>query len=155
MSNDVENWIIVDDGKLTAEEINRAVYGRDSVDEYYQAHVQKSGCISLRTKWRPPLAEIASLAYEKSVSVTMEFDSVDNSEIGSMQFYYRRQRIEDLGGNIGVLQYYRPGAEPRWALEVAAKSAHMSTVAEKAKTVETNGELPFMESESPVRDPST
>ena len=39
-----------------------------------------------------------------------------------MQFYYRREVLEAMG-EIGVLDYYRPGAEPRWALEMAVKPA--------------------------------
>jgi hypothetical protein len=58
--------------------------------------------------------------YAKGLSVTMEFNSLENSEIGSMQFYYRREALEAMG-EIGVLDYYRPGAEPRWALEMGAK----------------------------------
>jgi hypothetical protein len=120
MSNTVKSWIEVHDGgKLTVEEVNLAVHGTAAVDDYCGAYLEKSGRISVRTKWAVPVGAVAQLAYNKGLSVTMEFDSLDNSEIGSMQFCYRREALEAMG-EIGVLDYYRPGAEPRWALEVAA-----------------------------------
>lgn len=121
MSNPVKSWIEVHEGgKLTVEDINLAVHGEHPVaSDYYSATLEKSGRISVRTKWAVPVGAVAQLAYNKGLSVTMEFDSLDNSEIGSMQFCYRREALEAMG-EIGVLDYYRPGAEPRWALEVAA-----------------------------------
>ena len=109
-----------DGGKLTVEDINLAVHGEHPVNDYYGAYLEKSGRISLRTKHAPPVGEIARLAYAKGLSVTMEFGSLDKGELGSMQFYYRREALEAMG-EIGVLDYYRPGAEPRCALEMAAK----------------------------------
>jgi hypothetical protein len=123
MSNTIKSWIEVHDGgKLTVEEVNLAIRGEHPVpSDYYSATLEKSGRISVRTKWAALVGAIAQLAYAKGPSVTMEFDLIDNSEIGSMQFYYRREALEAMG-EIGVLDYYRPGAEPRWVLEMAAKS---------------------------------
>jgi hypothetical protein len=110
-----------DGGKLTVEDVNLAVHGEHPVpSDYYSATLEQSGRISVRTKWAAPVGAIAQLAYRKGLSVTMEFDSLDNSEIGSMQFYYRGEALEAMD-EIGVLDYYRPGEEPRWALEMAAK----------------------------------
>ena len=122
MSNTVKSWIETHDGgTLTVEDVNLAVHGEHPVpNDYYSATLEKSGRISVRTKWAAPVGAVAQLAYAKGLSVTMEFDSLDNSEIGSMQFYHRREALEAMD-EIGVLDYYRPGAEPRWALEMAAK----------------------------------
>jgi len=123
MSNTVKSWIEVHDGgTLTVEDVNLAIHGEHPVpSDYYSATLEKSGRISVRTKWAAPVGAVAQLAYAKGLSVTMEFDSLDNGELDSMQFYYRREALEAMA-EIGVLDYYRPGAEPRWAMEMATKS---------------------------------
>src|ERR1700730_11276284 len=63
-------------------------------ENYYSAHRSKdSEWIRVRTKWSAPVGAIAKLAYEKGINVTMEFDSLDNSETGSMSATWRRFRI--------------------------------------------------------------
>ena len=121
MSNTVKSWIETHDGgKLTVEEVNLAVHGTATVDDYYSPRLEKSGRISLRTKHAPPVGEIARLAYAKGLSLTMEFDSLDSSEIGSMQLCYKRTALE-----YGVLleDYYRPGAVPQEIRDVDARYA--------------------------------
>jgi hypothetical protein len=59
------------------------------------------------------------LPYEKGINVTMEFDSLDNSETGSMQFFHKRAALED---GVSVLDYYRPGAAPQEVLEQAKRN---------------------------------
>jgi hypothetical protein len=127
MSNTVKSWIEVHDGgKLTVEDVNLAVHEEHPVpSDYYSATLEQSGRISVRTKWAAPVGAVAQLAYREGLNVTMEFDSLDNSEIGSMQFYYRRVELEAMD-EIGVLDYYRPGQAPRWALEMATKSKEKS-----------------------------
>jgi hypothetical protein len=118
MSNTVKSYIEVHDGgKLTVGEVNLAVHGEHPVpSDYYGACLEKSGRISIRTKWAAPVGAIAQLAYELGINVTMEFDSLDNSEVGSMQFCYKRHALEE---GVSILDYYRPGEAPQWALEQA------------------------------------
>jgi hypothetical protein len=124
MSDTVKSWIETHEGgKLTVEDINLAVHGEHRVaSDYYSATLEKSGRISVRTKWAAPVGAIAQLAYAKGLSVTMEFDSIDNSEIGSMQLYYRREALEAMD-EIGVLDYYRPGAVPQDVRDADARYA--------------------------------
>jgi hypothetical protein len=61
---------------------------------------------------------IAQLAYKKGINVTMEFDSLDNSEVGSMQFFHKRMALED---GVSLLDYYRPGTVPEEVLDQAKK----------------------------------
>lgn len=78
MSNTVKSYI----------EVNRAVYGGDvKPDGFYAAFLEKSGRISIRTKWAPTVGAIANLAYSKKLNLTLEFESFDNSEIGSLKFF--------------------------------------------------------------------
>jgi hypothetical protein len=65
---------------------------------------------------------IAQLAYERRINVTMEFESVDNSESGSMQFFRKTMALED---ELWVLNYYRPTAVPQEVLDMAAKEIQM------------------------------
>ena len=120
MSNTVKSYIEVHDGgKLTVGEVNLAVHGEHPVpSDYYGACLEKSGRISIRTKWAAPVGAIAQLAYELGINVTMEFDSLDNSEVGSMQFFHQRMALED---GVSLLDYYRPGAVPQEVLDMAAK----------------------------------
>lgn len=48
----------------------------------------------------------------------MEFDSLDNSEVGSMQFCYKRIPLEE---GVTRADYYRPGAVPQEVLEETEK----------------------------------
>lgn len=118
MSNTVKSCIEVHDGgKLTVGEVNLAVHGEHPVpSDSYGACLEKSGRISIRTKWAAPVGAIAQLAYELGINVTMEFDSLDNSEVGSMQFCYKRHALEE---GVSILDYYRPGEAPQWTLEQA------------------------------------
>lgn len=120
MSNTVTSYIITHDGgNLTVEDVNLAVHGTHSLptetgeENYYSAQQGKHG-ITIRTKYSPPVGAIAQLAYKKRINLTMEFDSLDNSEVGSMQFYYKRHAMED---GTTLSDYYRPGAEPQWVME--------------------------------------
>jgi hypothetical protein len=114
MSNDVTSMIeIHDGGKLTPEEVDIAVYGEQEVavadalghGSYYRAYQEKSGRIKIRTKWAPPVSRIAALAYTKRLNLTMEFDSLDKSEVGSLSFFVKDHALED-----GVTRedYYPP-----------------------------------------------
>ena len=124
MSNTVKSWIETHEGgKLTVEDINLAVHGEHPVQsDYYSATLEKSGRISVRTKWAAPVGVIAQLSYAKGISVTMEFDSLDNSEIGSMQFFYKRMALE---GGVSVFDYYRAGAVPQDVLDATARYTRM------------------------------
>ncbi len=127
MSKTMKSWIETHDGgTLTVEDVNLAVHGQHPVPgDYYGARLEKNGRISVRTRWNAPVGAIATLAYSKGISLTMEYESLDNGEIGSLQLYYRRESLEAMG-EISVLDYYRPGQAPRWALEMAAKSKEKS-----------------------------
>jgi hypothetical protein len=125
MSNTVTSYILVHDGgKLTVEDVNLAVHGVHPLPTYggkeensYSARQSKeSEWIKVRTKWSAPVGAIAHLAYKKGINLTMEFDSLDNSEVGSMQFFHKRVALED---GVSLLDYYRPGEAPQWALEQA------------------------------------
>ena len=103
MSNTVTSYILVlDGGKLTVEDVNLAVHGEHPLpnhgeeENYYSAR-QCKDCewITIRTKWSAPVGAIAQLAYERRITVTMEFDSLDNSETGSMQFFHKTGALED------------------------------------------------------------
>jgi len=128
MSNTVTSYILVHDGgTLTVEDVNLAVHGvhplpvRDGGKEenYYSARQSKqSEWIKVRTKWSAPVGAIAQLAYEKGINLTMEFDSLDNSEVGSMQFFHQRMALED---GVSLLDYYRPNTVPQEVLEMAEK----------------------------------
>jgi hypothetical protein len=130
MSNTVTSYIMVHDGgKLTVEDVNLAVHGvhplptyGEEVNYYSASQGKDSEWIKVRTKWSAPVGAIAQLAYEKGINLTLEFDSLDNSEIGSMQFYYRREALEAMG-EIGVLDYYRPGAVPQEVRDADARYA--------------------------------
>src|SRR6202021_2850641 len=128
MSNMVTSYILVHDGaKLTVEDVNLAVHGAHPLpnygseeENYYSAHYlgKDSEWILIRTKNRPPVGAIAQLAYERRINVTMEFDSLDNSETGSMQFFHKILVLED---GVSLLDYYRPGTVPQEVLDMAAK----------------------------------
>jgi hypothetical protein len=126
MSNTVTSYIMVDDGgKLTVEDVNLAVHGVHPLptygseeENYFSARQSKeSEWIKVRTKWSAPVGAIAQLAYQKGINLTMEFDSLDNSEVGSMQFF-QRVALED---GVSLLDYYRPGTVPQEVLDMAAK----------------------------------
>jgi hypothetical protein len=128
MSNTVRSYIRVHDGGgLTVEDVNLAVHGVHPLptygseeENYYSALQSKdSEWIIIRTKWAPPVGAIAGLAYERRINVTMEFDSLDNSETGSMQFFHKTLALED---GVSLLDYYRPGAVPQDVLDMAAKA---------------------------------
>ena len=112
------------------EDVNLAVHGVDPLpvydgggENYYSARQSKdSEWIKVRTKWCAPVGVIAQLAYEKGINLTMEFDSLDNSEVGSMQFFHKRVALED---GVSLLDYYRPGAVPQGVLDMAAKVTQM------------------------------
>jgi hypothetical protein len=123
----VTSYILVHDGgKLTVEDVNLAVHGVHPLpvydgggENYYSAHQRKdSEWIKVRTKWSAPVGAIAQLAYQKGINVTMEFDSLDNSETGSMQFFHKRVALED---GVSLLDYYRPGAVPQEVVEQAKR----------------------------------
>jgi hypothetical protein len=125
MSNTVTSYVLVHDGgKLTVEDVNLAVHGvhplptyRGEEENYYSARQSKeSEWIKVSTKWSAPVGAIAQLAYKKGINLTMEFDSLDNSEVGSMQFFHKRVALED---GVSLLDYYRPGAVPQEVLEQA------------------------------------
>ena len=125
MNNTVTSYILVHDGgKLTVEDVNLAVHGVHPLptygieeENYYSARQSKeSEWIKVRTKRSAPVGAIAQLAYKKGINLTMEFDSLDNSEVGSMQFFHKSMALED---GVSLLDYYRPGAVPQWALEQA------------------------------------
>jgi hypothetical protein len=126
MSNTVTSHILVhDDGKLTVEDVNIAVHGEHPLpksgedENYYSARKSKdSEWINVRTKWSAPVGAIARLAYEKRVNLTMEFDSLDNAEVGNMQFFHKRIGLED---GVSLLDYYRPGAVPQEVQDEAKK----------------------------------
>jgi hypothetical protein len=127
VSNTVTSYILVHDGgKLTVEDVNLAVHGVHPLptyggkeENYYNARQSKeSEWIKVRTKWSAPVGAITQLAYEKGINLTMEFDSLDNSEVGSMQFFHKRVALED---GVSLLDYYRPGAVPQEVLDMAAK----------------------------------
>lgn len=127
MSNTVTSHILVHDGgKLTLEDVNLAVHGVHPLptygseeENYYSASQSKgSEWITVRTKWAAPVGAIAQLAYEHRLNVTMEFDSLDNSETGSMQFFRKTLALED---GLSLLDCYRPTAVPQEVLDRAAK----------------------------------
>jgi hypothetical protein len=127
MSNTATSYILVHDGgKLTVEDVNLAVHGVHPLptyggkeENYYSARQSKeSEWIKVRTKWSAPVGAIAQLAYKKGINVTMEFDSLDNSEVGSMQFFHKRMALED---GVSLLDYYRPGTVPEEVLDQAKK----------------------------------
>jgi hypothetical protein len=126
MSNTVTSYIKVHDGgKLTVEDVNLAIYGEHPLlkwgeDENYYSATQAEGSewIKVRTKWIAPVGDIAQLAYKKQINLTMEFDSLDNSEVGSMQFCYKRIPLEE---GVTRADYYRPGAVPQEVLEETEK----------------------------------
>lgn len=127
MSNTVTSYILVHDGgMLTVEDVNLAVHGvhplrtyNSEEENYYSARQRKdSQWIKVRTKWAPPVGAIAQLAYQRRINVTMEFDSLDNSETGSMQFFHKTVALED---GMSLLDYYRPGAVPQEVLDMATK----------------------------------
>ncbi len=129
MSNTVMSYIqVLDGGTLTVEDVNRAVYGEHRLPEdngkpnYYSAHYvgNNSPWIKIRTKWGAPVGAIAQLAYARNLNVVMEFDSLDNSEVGSMQFFHKRVALEDA--DLTLIDYYRPGTAPREVLDQAAQS---------------------------------
>ena len=64
MSNTVKSRIEVHGGgKLTVEDVNLAVHGEHPVPSgYYSAALEKSGRISVRTKWAAPVGAIAQIA---------------------------------------------------------------------------------------------
>ena len=107
MSNDYKSWIEVHDGgKLTPEEVDIAVYGKEALigaDDYYRAYLEKSGRISIRTKYVPPVSAIAALALKKHLKVTMEFDSLDDSRVGSLRFFIKAHALEE---GVTVADYY-------------------------------------------------
>jgi hypothetical protein len=130
MSNMVTSYILVHDGgKLTVEDVNLAVHGIHPLpvhdgggENYYTAHQNKdSEWIVVRTKWSAPVGAIAQLAYERRINVTMEFDSLDNAEVGSMQFFH--QTMAPLEDGVSLLDYYRPNTVPQEVLEMAKKFA--------------------------------
>jgi len=119
MSNTVTSYILVHDGgTLTVEDVNLAVHGmhplptyRGEEINYYSASQDKdSEWIKVRTKWSTPVGAIAQLAYQKGISLTLEFDSLDNSEVGSMQLCYKRTALED---GVSREDYYRAGSVPQ------------------------------------------
>lgn len=124
MSNTVTSYILVHDGgKLTVEDVNLAIYGEHPLpkwgeeENYYSARQgEDSDWIKVRTKWSAPVGVIAQLAYTKGINLTMEFDSLDNSEVGIMQFFHQRIALEE---GVSLLDYYRPGAVPEQLLDVA------------------------------------
>jgi len=138
MSNTVTIYIKVHDGgKLTAEDVNLAIYGEHPLPNvqgenfsmtsydpnqepnYYSAtQAEGSEWIEVRTKWIAPVGDIAQLAYKKQINLTMEFDSLDNSEVGSMQFCYKRIPLEE---GVTPADYYRSGAVPQEVLEETEK----------------------------------
>jgi hypothetical protein len=127
VSNTVKSYILVlDGGKLSVEDVNLAVHGVHPLrtygseeENYYSASQSKgSEWITVRTKWAAPVGAIAQLAYARRINVTMEFDSLDNSETGSMQFFHKSVALED---GLSLLDYYRPGAVPQDVLDKAAK----------------------------------
>jgi hypothetical protein len=127
MSNTVTSYILVHDGgTLTVEDVNLAVHGVHPLpvhhgggENYYTAHQSEdSEWIIVRTKWSAPVGAIAQLAYERCINVTMEFDSLDNGETGSMQFFHKRGALED---GVSPPDYYRPNAVPQEVLEMAEK----------------------------------
>jgi hypothetical protein len=127
VSNTVTSYILVHDGgKLTVEDINLAVHGVHPLpvhdgggENYYTAHQNKdSEWIIVRSKWSAPVRAIAQLAYKRQINLTMEFDSLDNSEVGSMQFCYKRIPLEE---GVTRADYYRPGAVPQEVLEETEK----------------------------------
>lgn len=129
MSNTVTSYILVhDDGKLTVEDVNLAVHGvhplptcRGEEVNYYSASQGKdSEWIKFRTKWSAPVGAIAQLAYEKGINVTLEFDSLDNSEVGSMQLCDKRGALEH---GVWREDYYRPGAVPQEVRDADARYA--------------------------------
>jgi hypothetical protein len=131
MSNTVKSYILVlDGGKLTLEDVNLAVhgvhplptYGREEENYYSASQSKGSEWITVRTKWAAPVGAIAQLAYERRINVTMEFDSLDNSETGSMQFFHKALALED---GVWLSDYYRPGAVPQEVLDMAAKEIRM------------------------------
>ena len=126
MSNTVTIYIKVHDGgKLTVEDVNLAIHGEHPLpkwgeDENYYSATQAEGSewIKVRTKWIAPVGDIAQLAYKKQINLTMEFDSLDNSEVGSMQFCYKRFPLEE---GVTRTDYYRPEAVPQEVLEETEK----------------------------------
>jgi hypothetical protein len=126
MSNTVTSYILVHDGgKLTVEDVNLAVHGKHPLpkwgeeENYYSAtQAEGSEWIKVRTKWIAPVGDIAQLAYKKQINLTMEFDSLDNSEVGSMQFCCKRIPLEE---GVTPADYYRPGAVPEEVLDEAKK----------------------------------
>jgi hypothetical protein len=116
MSNTETSYIKVHDGgKLIVEDVNLAIYGEHPLpkwggdENYYSAtQVEGSEWIKVRTKWIAPVGDIAQLACKKQINLTMEFDSLDNSEVGSMQFCYKR--IPGRGRDVCRLLSARVGA---------------------------------------------
>ena len=150
MSNTVTSYIKVHDGgKLTVEDVNLAIYGKHPLpnvqgesfsvtvhdphlDPNYYSATQEEGSdwITVRTQWIAPVGDIAQLAYKKQINLTMEFDSLDNSEVGSMQFCYKRIPLEE---GVTLADYYRSGAVPQDVLEGTEKAERRSD--EEAKTI--------------------
>ena len=129
MSNTVTSYILVHDGgKLTVEDVNLAVhglhplptYGGEEVNYYSASQAKDSEWIKVRSKWSAPVGAIAQLAYEKGINLTLEFDSLDNSEVGSMQLCYKRTALEN---GVSLEDYYRPGAVPQEARDADARYA--------------------------------
>ncbi|HKV81817.1 MAG TPA: hypothetical protein VJP02_26960 [Candidatus Sulfotelmatobacter sp.] len=138
MSNTVTTYILVHDGgKLTVEDVNLAIYGEHPLPNvrgenfsmtsydpkqepnYYSAtQAEGSEWIKVRTKWSAPVGAISQLAYQKGINLTMEFESLDNSEVGSMQFFYNRITLE---GGVSLVDDHRPGAVPEEMLDRAKK----------------------------------
>jgi hypothetical protein len=127
VSNTVTSYILVHDGgKLTVEDVNLAVhgvhplptYGSEEENYYSARQIKDSEWIKVRTRWAPPVGAIAQLAYERRINVTMDFDSLDNSETGSMQFFHKSVALED---GVSLLDYYRPGAVPGEVLDQGKK----------------------------------
>jgi len=130
MSNTVKSCIEVhDSGKLTVEDVNMAVHGvhplptigYEGVNYYSASQREDSEWIEIRTKWSAPVGAIAHLACEKGLNLSMEFDSADNSEIGSVQLCYRRVAPEEYDPE--PADHYHPEAVPRAVRDVFAKYA--------------------------------